>query len=137
MLVGVEFCQPLSMSHCRDPSPRIVVVEDDDSLRAAIERLLRASGYDVLGFEDAETLLATGAAADAACLILDINLPRLSGLDLHDRLCSAGIRAPTIFITAHEHASDRYAARVLRASAYLPKPFPGSTLIDLVKRAVA
>ena len=137
MLVRLEFCQPLSMSHRRDSSPRIVVVEDDGSLRAAIERLLRASGYDVLVFGDAETLLATDAAAGAACLILDINLPRLSGLDLHDRLCSAGIRPPTIFITAHEHASDRYEARVLRASAYLPKPFPGRTLIDLVRRAVA
>ena len=65
----LEFCQPSSMSHRADPSPRIVVVEDDGSLRAAIERLLRASGYDVLAFGDAETLLATDAAANAACLI--------------------------------------------------------------------
>ena len=118
-------------------APRIVVVEDDVSLRAAIERLLSASGFDVAVFGDAETLLAAGAATEAACLILDINLPCLSGLELHDRLCSTGVRPPTIFITAHEHATDRYEVRVVRAAAYLPKPFPGSTLIDLVKRAVA
>jgi FixJ family two-component response regulator len=115
--------------------PNVVVVEDDVSLGRAIGRLLRASGFQSQTFASAEELLETDAAAGAACLILDIQLPGLSGFDLHQRLIDAGIESPVIFITAYDKPTTRIRGENT-GFAYLTKPFLGKSLMDSVTRAI-
>ncbi len=115
--------------------PRIVVVEDDESMRQAIERILRAGGFTVLAFASAETALEGGVATAADCLVLDVFLPGISGFDLYRRLAPAGEPLPVIFITAHDEPANREEAQRLGATSYLPKPFSGRALLDAVTRA--
>jgi len=115
----------------------IVVVEDDDGMRRAFERVLNAAGFHALVFASAEALLQSSAADSAACLVLDIHLPGLSGFELRRELARLGAgQPPVIFITGQDEPSARDQAEALRAAAYLPKPFAGRTLVDAVTRAV-
>jgi FixJ family two-component response regulator len=115
----------------------VVVVEDDESSRQAFERVLNAAGFRARAFPSAETLLAAGAASGAACLVLDIHLPGLSGFELRRELARTGRRLPpVIFITGHDNPAARRQAAALSAAAYLPKPFAGRTLVETVARAV-
>lgn len=115
----------------------IVVVEDDDSSRQAYERVLCAAGFRAEAFASAETLLESGAVSRAACLVLDIHLPGLSGFELRRELARAGrVQPPVIFITGHDHAAARAQAEALGAAAYLTKPFAGRALVAAVARAV-
>ena len=116
--------------------PRIVIVEDHDGMRQAIERLLRAAGYSIAAFGSAEALLQTSAADDAACLILDLRLPGLSGVDLRNRLANAGSTVPVIFLTAHDEAFTRLMASTTGAVACLQKPFVRRDLLDILARVV-
>jgi FixJ family two-component response regulator len=111
----------------------IIVVDDDVSMSQAIERLLAAAGLKSHTFGSAEALLASGEAADAALLILDIQLPGISGLELHRQLIAAGISPPVIFITAQDRPETRRMAIHSGASAYLTKPFNGSELIGAIR----
>ena len=88
-------------------------------------------------FASAEALLETDAASTAGCLVLDIQLPALSGLELERHLVRAGIETPVIFITAHDDRRLRDQAEALGAVAYLTKPFAGAELIGAVRRALA
>lgn len=129
----------------RDPAPPmldqikspVVVVEDDDGMRKALDRLLRAAGYQPLLFSSAEAFLGTATAHLAACLVLDIHLPGLSGLELGRRLAASGRVPPVIFITAQDDDSAREEARQLECLAYFRKPFEGAALLDAIRRAVA
>jgi FixJ family two-component response regulator len=112
----------------------IVVVEDDAGMKKAIERLLRAAGFQPLSFASAEELLQTEAAASAACLVLDIHLPGISGLEL-GRLLTSGRARPIIFITAQEEALLRDEAQRL-GCAYFRKPFEGKALLEAIRRAI-
>ena len=114
---------------------RIVVVEDDQSMSQAIERILRAGGFVAHTFRSAEAALAASVASASDCLVLDISLPGMSGFDLYRRLASTGARLPAIFITAHDEPAIREEAERLGARSYLPKPFSGRTLLDAVTRA--
>lgn len=117
-------------------APRIVVlVEDDDGLRGALERMLRIAGFEVMTFASAEHALSVCDAYSVNCLVVDLNLPAMSGLDLIERLQSLGIRTPVIIISAQD--GERVRAHVLRSGAvgFLAKPFPGNTLVDAVGRA--
>jgi len=116
---------------------KVVIVEDDDSSRQAYERMLNAAGFRVESFATAEMLLASEAAANAACLVLDIHLPGMSGLELGRALGRTGGTQPAvIFITAHDNPAARAQAEALGAAAFLPKPFAGRTLVETVARAV-
>jgi FixJ family two-component response regulator len=106
-------------------------------MRRAIERLLHAAGYATQAFASAEAVLETGAGNRAACLVLDVHLPGLSGFDLRARLEAAGAKPPVVFITAHDESQWRDAAGRAGAIAYLLKPFAGHELLDAVARAVA
>jgi FixJ family two-component response regulator len=117
-------------------TPRIVVVENDPSMSQAIERLLRAGGFGAVLFTSAEDALEAGAATASDCLILDVNLPGMSGFDLYRRLASEGEERPAIFITAHDEPAVREEAESLGARRYLPKPFAGRALLDAVNRAI-
>lgn len=113
----------------------IVVVEDDPGMKKAIERLLRAAGFQPVSFASAEDLLQTEAANTAACLVLDIHLPGLSGLELGRLLIGSGHAKPVIFITGQDEPSVRDEARRLEC-AYLPKPFEGKALLDAIRRTL-
>lgn len=114
----------------------IVVVEDDASLREALERLLSVAGFKTRSFADAEQLLEASAARSAACLVLDVDLPLLSGFDLHQQLLKSGIRPPTVFISAHDEPEARLQATAAGA-AYLPKPFAAQRLVEAVNHAIS
>jgi FixJ family two-component response regulator len=114
----------------------IVVVDDDYGMRQALARVLGAAGFHAVTFPSAEELLDSGEAVDAACLVLDIQLPGLSGLDLRRRIVGAGGAAPVIFITAHDRPGLEAEATSLGAAAFLTKPFPGLRLVQAVGAAL-
>ena len=105
-------------------------------MRQAIERLLAAAGHATVAFESAEALLAADVAPGAACFVLDVRLPGISGFELHAQLRENGIERPVIFVTAHDEATSRDAATRAGAMAFLPKPFAGRSLLDAVTRAL-
>ena len=118
-----------------EPAGPIVIVEDDDGMRRALERLLKAAGYVTQSFASAEAVLLTQAAHRAACLVFDVRLPGLSGPDLRERLSSRGELPPVIFMTALDEETGPNAVRRAGAVAVLHKPFDGKALIDAVERA--
>lgn len=113
----------------------IVVVEDDAAMSKAIGRLLRAAGFQSNFFASAEELLQTDAAASADCLVLDIHLPGISGLELGRRLVTANRPKPVIFITGQDEAFLQNEAQRLGCT-YLRKPFQGKALLEAIRRAV-
>jgi DNA-binding response OmpR family regulator len=117
-------------------SPAIIVVEDDDSMRLAIERILRAGGFVAVAFDSAEAAIEAGNIATADALVFDIRLSGMSGFDLYRRVIEFGERPPVIFITAHDEPDVRKEAEDLGASAYLPKPFSGRALLDELNNAL-
>jgi FixJ family two-component response regulator len=124
----------MSAALALDPQQFIVVVEDDAGMKKAIERLLRAAGFQSVSFASAEELLQTEAADDAACLVLDIHLPGISGLELGRLLTSRRAR-PIIFITAQDEARLRYEAERL-GCVYFRKPFEGKALLEAIRQAI-
>ena len=115
------------------PSERIVLVEDDPAMGEALGRLLGAAGFSVSRFPSAEALLESGAANDSGCLVVDIHLPGISGLELRRRLVESGSRTPVIFITAYEDDRVREAAIRSGAEGFFTKPFGGRQLIALLR----
>ena len=115
---------------------RVALVEDDTSMSQALARILRLAGYQPATFVSAEALIRDGAGAKADCLVLDVQLPGMSGFELRDHLVQSGIAVPVIFITAYDDAEARALAERVKA-IYLAKPFMGKALIDAVARALA
>jgi len=112
----------------------VAIIDDDEAMREAIRRVLETEGFRTELFASAEMFLASGAASRVQCLVLDIRLPGMTGIALHERLRSANLIVPTIFITAHE---DVYARRLLASGAdCLAKPFLGETLVTAVTKAI-
>ena len=112
----------------------VAVVDDDSSMRQAIERLLNAAGFSTLTFSSAETFLQSSPAAGAACLVFDIHLPGLSGFELQERLVQTGVVHPVIFISAYDDPDSQSRAAALGAIAYIKKPFQGQRLIAAIRR---
>ena len=113
----------------------IVVVEDDAGMSKAIARLLRAAGFQPVSFASAEELLQTAAVDSAACLVLDIHLPGLSGLELARLLITSHRAKPVIFITGQDEVSLRDEAQRL-GCAYFRKPFAGKELLEAIRVVV-
>jgi FixJ family two-component response regulator len=114
---------------------KIIVVEDDALMARALERLLRAHGFAVRSFSSAEAYLALGADSDTICLLVDIRLAGISGVELRRGLLTAGSNVPVIFITAFDSESTHREALEVGYSAYLLKPFSASALIDAITTA--
>jgi FixJ family two-component response regulator len=112
------------------------VIDDDASVRAATNNLLRSHGYTVHTFASAEEFLQSAHLNDTSCVIADVQMPVMSGVELLMELRAQGYRVPFIFITAFPDESIR--ARALKAGAicFLAKPFAGPTLIDCLKNAL-
>lgn len=117
----------------RPSCPTIAIVEDDASCRRALERLLRASGFEAHPFASAEDFLASAAPESHACLILDVHLPGMSAFELVERLRAAAPPRPAVFITAQDERSARERASRMAGSAYLRKPFAGAALLEAVR----
>jgi len=116
---------------------KVLVVEDDDGMREAIESLLDAAGIESTAYASAEALLAGGAIEDALCVISDLKLPAMSGLELLAELRARGTLPPVIVITAHDAPSVRTDAVRLGAAAYLAKPFIGSALLAAIENVTS
>jgi FixJ family two-component response regulator len=114
----------------------VVVVDDDDSMRNAVQDLLEAVGLPARGFASAEEFLRSGKQHETACLITDIRMPGMSGLDLQAQLNAERCRIPIIFITAHGDEKMRLQARREGAVEFLSKPFDNEVLLDGVRAAL-
>ena len=112
---------------------RVLVVEDDDGMREAIETLLDAAGFANTTYASAEALLAGGGVGEALCIISDLKLPAMSGLQLLTELRARGARPPVIVMTAHDAPGVRLDAERLGAAVYLAKPFPGGALLAAIE----
>jgi len=115
----------------------VIVVDDDEGMREAIETLLEVGGFETASFASAEALLASDAIDGARCIVSDIKLPSMSGLDLVAALRSRGLTLPVIVITAHDAPAVREDAMRRGAAAYLAKPFSGSALLEAIERTDA
>jgi FixJ family two-component response regulator len=120
------------------PSPnRVYVVEDDASMRNAIKNLLRSVGLEPQLFATAQEFLDAKRPDLPSCLILDVRLPGLSGLDLQRELSAANIRIPIIFITAHGDIPMSVRAMKAGAVEFLTKPFRDQDLLDAIQASLA
>ena len=114
----------------------VTIVEDDESYRLAVQRLLKSAGFSVRSFACAEDFLSSGQQQDTGCLIADIRMPGMSGLDLQAKLISDQYPIPTIFMTAHGDEKMRLQAMRAGAVKFLTKPFDGENLIEAVRVAL-
>jgi FixJ family two-component response regulator len=119
-----------------EDSSLVAIVDDDDLMRSALQGLLKAVGLPARAFASAEEFLESGQQHDAACLIADIRMSGMSGLELQATLNAERIRIPTIFITAH--GDERMRLQALRAGAveFLAKPFDNKALLESVRAAL-
>jgi len=120
-----------------DMGGRVLVVEDDDSMRQAVERLLNAAGYANAVYSSAEELLASAPVKGDVCVISDLKLPGMSGLELLAELRKRGCQQPMILMTAHDSPSGRKEAEHCGVAVYLMKPFLGSELVAVLRRVLA
>jgi FixJ family two-component response regulator len=114
----------------------VAIVDDDDSMRSALQGLLKAVGLPAQAFASAEEFLKSGQQHQTACLIADIRMPGMSGLELQARLNAERCRIPIIFITAHGDARMRMQALRAGAVEFLAKPFDDEALLDSVRAAL-
>jgi FixJ family two-component response regulator len=115
----------------------VAIVDDDESVRSALQGLMKAVGLYAQAFASAEEFLQSGRQHDTACLITDIRMPGMSGLELQARLKAERCRIPTIFITAHGDTNIRMQALRAGAVEFLAKPFNDDVLLEHVRAALA
>ena len=112
------------------PKPPVISIVDDNGLvREATKRLIKSLGYVPSAFESAEEFLESGRANDSSCLISDVQMRGISGIELQNRLIAQGYRLPIIFITAYPDATTRARALVAGAVGFLSKPVSDEDLI--------
>jgi FixJ family two-component response regulator len=116
--------------------PLISIVDDDDSMRSSLDNLIRSVGFRAQAFSSAEAFLSSNQAHDTSCLILDVRMPGMNGLELQRQMLVSNWRIPIIFITSH--ADDDARARALEAGAvdFLYKPFREENLFDAIDAAL-
>src|SRR5262249_46248712 len=114
----------------------ISIVDDDVCSRAGIEGLVRSLGYVAVTFASAEDFLGSNYVNDTSCLITDVHMPGLSGVELHRRLLDDGFAAPTIFVSGLADETIRSEALAAGAVGFLGKPFGQKSLIDCLKTAL-
>jgi FixJ family two-component response regulator len=115
----------------------VAIVDDDESVCRAFGRLLRAAGIQPITYASAESFLADTKHPQFGCLVLDIQLGAMSGIELAQRLAVEGGRTPIIFITAHDDPEARAGAEAVGCVAYFRKTVPGSEVIEVIRRVAA
>ncbi len=128
--------EPMSPQGASFEQSRIAVVDDDESVREALRGLLRSAGFGAETYGSAEEFLRSGGLEETECLILDVRMPGMGGLELQRKLSAADCRVPIIFITAHDDEDAR--ARALKAGAIdvLHKPFSEEALLSGIHTAL-
>ena len=114
----------------------ISVVDDDESVRRTTTLLIESFGFRAAAFESAETFLNSGHLHDTSCLIIDVQMPGMDGLQLQSHLAAAGCGIPIIFITAYESKGSRQRAMQAGAAAFLGKPFSDEQLLQIIRSAL-
>jgi FixJ family two-component response regulator len=118
------------------PEPIVFVVDDDPSVRTSTERLVRSMGFMVQTFGAAKEFLASARPDGPACLVLDIRLPGLSGLDLQRELARSGVEIPIVFMTGHGDIPMTVRAMKAGAVEFLTKPLRKQALLDAIRTAI-
>ena len=116
--------------------PMIAIVDDDQSIRDGIVDLVRSMGFDAEAFKRAEDFLHSSRLEATSCLITDVRMPGMGGVDLQSYLIARGIKVPIIFITAFPEESSQTRAMKAGAAGFLTKPFDGQTLINCLYQAL-
>lgn len=119
------------------PAPTVFVVDDDPTVRSALERLFRGAGWTVRTFASAEEFLQQDLDLVHGCLVADVHLGRMSGLELHARLGSRAGAMPVILTSGVDDSNMERQALRLGAIAFFRKPFEASALLDSVRRGLA
>ena len=114
----------------------ISIVDDDESVRRTTTLLVESFGFRAAAFESAETFLNSGHLHDTSCLIVDVQMPGIDGLQLQSHLAAAGCGIPVIFITAYESKASRQRAMRAGAAAFLGKPFSDEQLLQVIRSAL-
>ena len=114
----------------------ISVVDDDESVRRTTTLLIESFGFRTATFESAETFLKSGRLHDTSCLIVDVQMPGMNGLQLQSHLTAAGCAIPIIFITAYESNDSRQRAMQAGAAGFLGKPFSDEQLFQTIRSAI-
>jgi len=123
-------------SNMIEPDPVVFVVDDDPSVRRSTERLIRSAGFNVQTFKSAREFLGSPRPEGPACLLLDVRMPILSGLDLQRELRDSGIHLPIIFMTAHGNIPMTVRAMKAGAVEFLTKPFRSRELLEAIRAAI-
>jgi FixJ family two-component response regulator len=119
-----------------EADPTVFVVDDDVSVREALESLIRSSGLRVESFSSAEEFLVQRRADEASCLVLDVRLPNISGIDLQKRMAKLNLDIPIIFITGHGDVPTTVQAMKAGALEFLTKPFADDELLGAIRHAI-
>lgn len=114
----------------------IAVIDDDDSFRAATELLVRSLGFDVAGYESAQSFLDKCPDRKTDCIISDIKMPGMTGIELKQRLNEEGVEVPVIFVSAQTDADLQRRVTECGGRTLLQKPFHGKQLIDAIHLSV-
>jgi FixJ family two-component response regulator len=114
----------------------VAVVDDEAPVRKALSRLLLASDFDVETFASGQEFLDALAANRPDCLVLDLHMPFMTGVDVQRKLARAGARLPIVVITAYDDPASRAQCLTVGAAAYLLKPFDDQTLLDAIFKAI-
>ena len=115
----------------------IAIVDDDEPLRQALGSVMKAAGFSTRTFASAEEFLACDDCDDTACLILDVRLPGMSGIELQKQLSKTNSRLPIVFVTAHGDASLRDCLMRAGAAAFLSKPVRSDALLKEVRKVLS
>jgi FixJ family two-component response regulator len=118
------------------PRPRIAIVDDNKSVRKALSRLLAGAAFEVRAFGSGRDLLENHRLFRPDCLILDLQMPEMTGLDVQRHLARIGLDIPVIVITGHDSPSARSESLALGASDYLAKPIDGDVLISSILKSL-
>lgn len=114
----------------------ISVIDDDESVRRTTKLLIESFGFRALDFESAESFLRSGQLQENSCLIVDIQMPGMTGLQLQSYLAAKGCGIPIIFITAYDDNNSRQKAFQAGAAAFLGKPFSDERLLEIIRSAL-
>jgi len=112
----------------------VAVVDDDENICRSFGRLLRAAGFQPVTYDSAESFLADRKHPQFGCLVLDIQLGAMSGIELAEQLAAAGGRTPVIIVTAHDDPEARSAAEALGCAAYFRKTDSGKEVLETIRR---
>lgn len=114
----------------------VAVVDDDESIRSALLPALQLVGLHAFGFNSAESFMGFGRLSEVGCLVTDLKMPGMGGLELPAKLRDRGYRIPTVFMTAHTDPGARSKAMATGAIAFFEKPFDADVLLETVRKVI-